>query len=100
MQGEITPVVIPLAEVEDGLTDETRELARDQAFEILRAYRDNGCPQLTVPDDAMVEEAMHYVTGIPIPEEQLDLMREELNLLGEDRRQVHILLTSVNHGGK
>ncbi len=90
LRGEVKPIVIPLAEEEDGLSEEARQIARDQAFEILSAYRDAGCPELAVPDDAMVEEAMHFITGEAIPSEQLELMREELNLLGEDRRRVHI----------
>ncbi len=98
LRGEVKPIVIPLAEEEDGLSEEARQIARDQAFEILSAYRDAGCPELAVPDDAMVEEAMHFITGEAIPSEQLALMREELNLLGEDRRRVHIPSGMVPEG--
>ena len=90
LRGDIRPLVEQLAEEEDGLTEAQRERARAMAFDALRSFRDAGCPDLSPPDDALVVETMHYVTGTPIPAEQMDLMREELNLLGEDRRRVPI----------
>lgn len=98
LRGDIQPLVIPLAEEEDGLTEAARQTARLLAFDILRAYRDRGCPELVAPSDAIIEQAMHYTTGHTIPDEQLPLMREELNLFGEDRRRVHIPATSVPDG--
>ncbi|GAB5451659.1 MAG: NAD(P)/FAD-dependent oxidoreductase [Halioglobus sp.] len=90
LRGAIRPVVIPLAEEEDGLTEDQRNEARALALQLLRNYRDAGCPPLTAPDDAKIEETMAYVTGTPIPAEQKVYMREELNLFGEDRRRVEI----------
>jgi 4-hydroxyacetophenone monooxygenase len=90
LRGEIRPIVEQLAEEEDGLDEDLRNQARTMAFDVLRIYRDAGCPDLPAPDDELVVETMHYVTGTPIPPEQMELMREELNLYGEDRRRVPI----------
>jgi 4-hydroxyacetophenone monooxygenase len=95
LQGDIRPHVVQLAEEEDGLTETAREHARGMALAALLAYRDAGCPQLPEPDDKLVTETMHYVTGERIPDEQLGLMREELNLFGEDRRRVDIAGESI-----
>ena len=64
----------------------------------LVSYKASGCPQLTQPDEAQVEETMHYVTGTSIPEAQMEFMREELNLFGEDRRRVPIVAESIPAG--
>ncbi len=98
LRGDIRPLVEQLAEEEDGLTEAQRERARAMAFDALRSFRDAGCPDLSPPDDALVVETMHYVTGTPIPAEQMDLMREELNLLGEDRRRVPIAPETIPSG--
>ena len=46
----------------------------------------------------MVTETMQYITGNPFPQEQLELMREELNLFGEDRRRVELAQEQVPSG--
>lgn len=90
LRGEIRPLVVPLAEEVDGLTEAAREQARAMAMSALVAYRDAGCPELAQPGESLVTETMHYITGETIPEEQMELMREELNLFGEDRRRVPV----------
>ncbi len=95
LQGDIQPHVVQLAEEEDGLTESAREQARGLALTELIAYREAGCPQLPEPDENLITAAMHYVTGERIPDRQLDLMREELNLFGEDLRRVDIPGESV-----
>ena len=91
----ITPHVVPLAEEEDGLSEEERVAARALAFDRLQAYRDASCPDPEKLSDAGVEEAMHFITGEKIPAEQMAMMSEELNLYGEDRRRLNIEAGSV-----
>jgi 4-hydroxyacetophenone monooxygenase len=98
LRGDIRPHVAQLAEEEDGLSEGARDKARKLALAAIIAHRDAGCPALPTPDDAMVTETMQYITGVPFPEEQLELMREELNLLDEDRRRVPVDDTSVPAG--
>ena len=95
LRGDIRPLVIPLAEEADGLTEDQRQAARDIAFQALSSYRDKGTPELPAPPEDAIIEAMHYLTGEAIPAEQMELMREELNLFGEDRRRVRIEKNSV-----
>ncbi|NCF18475.1 MAG: NAD(P)-binding domain-containing protein [Haliea sp.] len=98
LRGDIRPRVVQMAEEEDGLTEEARQTARQMALATLKAYRDGGCPDLPAPDDSMVAETMQYITGNPFPQEQLELMREELNLFGEDRRRVDLAQEQVPSG--
>ncbi|MDG1943286.1 MAG: NAD(P)/FAD-dependent oxidoreductase [Halioglobus sp.] len=94
---DIRPHVEQLAEEEDGLTEGAREAARAIAMAELLSYKQAGCPQLSRPEEHLIEEAMHYVTGVHIPGVQMEHMREELNLFGEDRRRVAIAQDVVPH---
>lgn len=98
LRGNIKPYVEQLAEEEDGLSEAERQAARKMALAAIIAHRDAGCPELPPPDQAMITEAMRYITGVPFPEEQLELMHEELNLFGEDRRKVSIDEQTVPNG--
>lgn len=86
----VKPHVVPLAEEEDGLSEAARVQAREIALKELIAFRDAGCPALAQPEEPLITEAMHYLTGEAIPQEQMPLMVEELNLFGEDLRSVTI----------
>ena len=90
LRGGIRPFVEQLAEEEDGLNESERTAARAVAFDELRSHRDARCPPISQLPDALVEEAMHFITGTEIPVEQMELMREELNLFGEDLRRVPV----------
>jgi 4-hydroxyacetophenone monooxygenase len=98
LDGEVKPLVVPMAEEEDGLTEALRDKARAVALIELAAYRAAGCPDVAVIDDALINETMEYVTGQPIPDEQRELMLEELNLFGEDRRRVDIRDDAIPEG--
>lgn len=90
LSGDVQPLVVPFAEEEDGLSEEQRAQARAMAFEVLRRYRDSGCPALARPDESAIRANMDYVTGEPVLEEHVELLWEELNLYAEDRRRVVI----------
>ena len=77
-----------LAENVDGLTGEQRIRARDLAFTALSQYR-RGSP-LEKPTEAGIEATIHRITGEDVPAQLLPMMREELNLFGEDSRRVEI----------
>ena len=77
-------------EEEDGLEEAQREQIRELAFTARCAYRDAGCPEIPTPTEANVVATMHAITGEPMQDEHIPLLREELNLFGEDRRRVPI----------
>jgi 4-hydroxyacetophenone monooxygenase len=87
---QVTPAFDLFSEEEDGLEEPAREEARQAAFEALRRYRDEGCPELGTVSDPDVAATMHLVTGVPFEDEMQDFLREELNLYGEDRRRVDV----------
>jgi 4-hydroxyacetophenone monooxygenase len=87
---EVRPVFELFGEEEDGLEEAQREQIRELAFISLTEYRDAGCPEIRAPSEADVVATMHAITGEPMQDEHIPLLREELNLFGEDRRRVPI----------
>jgi len=84
----VTPQTNPLAEEEDGLSELQREQARQIAFEAIVKFRNAGCTLPSAPSAADILETMHFVTGVPMPDDYVPLLREELSLFGEDGRAV------------
>lgn len=90
LHGDIRPATLPLEESEDNLSEEERDRVREMALEALKDYRDRGCTLPERPSEAMIVEAMNFVTGLPIPDDYMPLLREELVLFGEDPRNIPI----------
>lgn len=77
-----------MAEEVDGLTEPQRAMARGLAFAALSAYRAGA--ELQRPVETLIEATMHRITGEDFPAHLLPMLREELNLFGEDSRRVNI----------
>ncbi|PLW70669.1 flavin-containing monooxygenase [Pseudohalioglobus lutimaris] len=90
---QVQPRFELMAEDPDGLTEAQRAIARELAFAALQRYR-NGA-ELAQPTAADIETTMHRITGEDIPADLMPMLREELNLFGEDARRVHIDTTSM-----
>lgn len=90
LAGDIQPHVVPLAEEEDGLTEAQRQQARDIALQALLRYREEGSPDLARLSEEDILKTMDYITGEPMEREHLELLREELDLYGEDQRRVEV----------
>ncbi len=85
---EVQPVCELFAEEVDGLTEEQRERARELALAAFAAYR--GGADLAPPPEDAIAATMHRIAGQDIPGFQMPMLREELNLFGEDTRRVEI----------
>jgi 4-hydroxyacetophenone monooxygenase len=91
---QVQPRFELLAEDPDGLTEDERSLARELAFAALSDYRKGaGLVELS---DAAIQATMHRITGEDIPDLQLPMLREELNLFGEDTRRLKINTQSMD----
>jgi len=84
----VQPVCELFAEEVDGLTEAQREEARELAIAAFAAFRNGG--ELPEPPEDAIVAAMHRITGADIPDFQMPMLREELNLFGEDARRVEI----------
>lgn len=85
---QVQPHFELMAEDTDGLSGEQRTLARELALAALQKYREGA--QLVTPTEADIETTMNRITGEDIPGNLVPMLREELNLFGEDSRRVEI----------
>ena len=86
MDGEIKPGMAMMGEIQGYLTPEQQAQVREQALAIIRQYRDGGCELPPPPDRDTLHRMMQFIVGDEVPEEYLDLIIEESNLYGDDRR--------------
>jgi 4-hydroxyacetophenone monooxygenase len=87
LRGPIQPGSI-LQDAQGGLDTEQQAAIRNQAFDLLRQYRDQGCPPAHQPDDPTLEEMLHFLLGSEPgaagATDYLDYIRSELALDGDD----------------
>jgi 4-hydroxyacetophenone monooxygenase len=90
IRGPIRPVGIYLNEVQGFMDPADQAEVRRRAVEAIAAYRDGGCVLPPPPGPELVREMMDFLVADHVPEEYVPLMLEELELDGEDARDVRL----------
>lgn len=86
LDGPLRPSGIFLNEVQGFMSDEDQATARKLAFDIIRDYRDRGCPEPAPVDTNQLKRMMDWLVCTDVPEEYIPLMLEEMELDGRDSR--------------
>ncbi len=88
IRGRLRPAGLFLNEVQGYMTEEDKAEARALALDIIRKYRDEGCPEPEpVPAD-LVHEMMTWLVCEDVPGEYVPMVMEEMELDGTDVRKV------------
>lgn len=90
IRSELKPQGLFLNEVQGFMSEEDKAEARRRALPAILAFRDGGCVLPPPPDAELVREMMAFLACEPVPDNYVDLMLEELELDGVDRRKVEI----------
>jgi 4-hydroxyacetophenone monooxygenase len=88
LDGPIRPRGIFLNEVQGYLSDEDKNAARALALDVIRDYRDRGCPEPGPIDAALLERMMGWLVCEDVPAEYVPMLLEEMELDGRDARRV------------
>jgi 4-hydroxyacetophenone monooxygenase len=88
LDGLPRPTGIYLNEVQGFMSPEDQAVVRARALEVIRAYRDGGCVLPPAPSAATVHALMELLVAGEVPEEYVPLLLEELELDGEDAREI------------
>ncbi len=72
-----------------GLTDEQQHEIRAIALRVLRTFRDSGARTQTQHTDDDLRRAMESASGVEMPTDYLQLLKEELSVTGDDLRAPH-----------
>src|ERR1700712_2952447 len=86
LDGPLKPAGIFLNEVQGYMSEDDKAAARTLALDIIRDYRDRGCPEPAPVDGATLQRMMNFLACAEVPDEYVPMMLEEMELDGTDSR--------------
>ena len=86
LDGPLRPAGIFLNEVQGFMSEEDQAQARKLAFDVIRDYRDRGCPEPKPVDANLLKRMMDWLVCTDVPGEYVPMMLEEMELDGKDSR--------------
>jgi 4-hydroxyacetophenone monooxygenase len=88
IRGRLRPAGLFLNEVQGYMSEADKTEARAIALEVIRGYRDAGCPEPRPITADELHEMMRWLVCEDVPDEYVPMLLEEMELSGEDVRQV------------
>lgn len=89
IRGRLRPAGLFLNEVQGYMTEEDRAEARTLALDVIRDYRDRGCPEPEPASSELLREMMSWLVCEEVPEEYVPMLLEEMELDGADARRMN-----------
>jgi 4-hydroxyacetophenone monooxygenase len=86
LDGPLKPAGLFLNEVQGYMSEPDKAAARAVALEIIRDYRDRGCPEPEPVDAGLLKRMMDWLVCEDVPAEYVPMMLEEMELDGRDQR--------------
>ena len=90
LEGPIKPAGLFLNEVQGYMSEEDKAAARTLALDIIRDYRDRGCPEPEPIDAASLKQMMNWLVAGEVGDEYVPMMLEEMGLDGRDAREAEL----------
>ncbi len=88
IRGRLRPAGLFLNEVQGYMTEEDKADVRALALDVIRTYRDAGCPEPKPIPAELVHEMMSWLVCEDVPVEYVPMVMEEMELDGTDIRKV------------
>ena len=85
IRGDLRPVASFLNEVQGFMSDEDKATVRAEALEVIKDYRDRGCPEPEPLSAELVHEMMEWLVVEEVGDEYVPMMLADLELDGVDR---------------
>ena len=86
LDGPLRPAGLFLNEVQGYMSEGDKAAARALALDVIRDYRDRGCPEPRPVEPAMLKQMMDWLAVAEVPDEYVPMMLEEMGLDGRDAR--------------
>jgi len=86
LDGPLRPAGLFLNEVQGFMSEQDKAAARALALDVIRDYRDRGCPEPDPVDPALLKQMMDWIAAAEVPGEYVPMMLEEIGLDGRDAR--------------
>ncbi len=84
IRGELRPAGLFLNEVQGFMSEEDKDAVRARALEVIRDYRDRGCPEPDPLSEELVHEMMEWLVVEDVGVEYVPMMLADLELDGRD----------------
>ena len=84
IRGELRPAGLFLNEVQGFMSEEDKDAVRARALEVIRDYRDRGCPEPEPLSEELVHEMMEWLVVEDVGVEYVPMMLADLELDGRD----------------
>lgn len=86
IRGALKPAGLFLNEVQGYMSEDDKAAARSLALDVIRDYRDRGCPEPEPIGPDLLKEMMEWLVCEPVPDEYVPMLLEEMELDGRDVR--------------
>ncbi len=88
LDGPLRPQGLFLNEVQGYMSEEDKAKARALALDVIRAWRDRGCPEPEPVKPELLKRMMDWLVCESVPDEYVQMLLEEMELDGGDARAV------------
>ncbi len=88
IRGRLKPAGLFLNEVQGYMSEDDKAEVRTLALDVIKAYRDAGCPEPEPISADLLHEMMSWLVVEDVPAEYVPMLMEEMELDGTDARQV------------
>ena len=82
----LRPAGLFLNEVQGYMSEDDKAAARALALDVIRDYRDRGCPEPAPVDAGLLKRMMDWLVCEDVPQEYVPMLLEEMELGGQDER--------------
>jgi 4-hydroxyacetophenone monooxygenase len=86
LDGPLRPAGIFLNEVQGYMSEHDKAAGRALALDIIRDYRDRGCPEPAPVEPGRLKRMMGWLVCADVPDEYVPMLLEEMELDGRDSR--------------
>lgn len=88
LDGPLRPQGLFLNEYQGYMSEEDQAAARAFALDVVRGWRDRGCPEPEPLDRDLIHRMMDWLVCEEVPDEYVEMLLEEMELDGGDARAV------------
>ncbi|EID18219.1 flavin-containing monooxygenase [Mycolicibacterium phlei] len=80
------PYALIAMDLQGAMSEPDKQTVRDRAFDIIRAYRDRGCPPPFVPDATQLRRMLDVISAGTVTDDHLDYVAADLRFTDADQR--------------
>ena len=79
------PFALIVMDIQGGMSEADKAIVRERAFDVVRAYRDRGCPPPFLPDGRQLQDMLDVMTAGQVTAEFVDYIAADLRLSDADQ---------------